>query len=50
MSPEKRTAIARMGGGSVPAHKRSFSKSKDLAISAGRKGGQKSKSVRAKHD
>lgn len=39
MSPEKRSAIARMGGHAVPAEKRSFSQNTDLAQSAGRKGG-----------
>lgn len=42
MAPEKRTAIARKGGASVAAENRSFAKSRDLAISAGRKGGQNS--------
>ncbi len=39
MSVEKRTALARLGGASVPADRRSFSQSKDLAASAGAKGG-----------
>jgi general stress protein YciG len=39
MTPERRSEIARMGGKSVPANKRSFSVNKDLAIKAGRKGG-----------
>lgn len=39
MSPEKRLAIARKGGASVPSHKRSFSLNRDLATEAGRKGG-----------
>lgn len=43
MSVEKRTEIARKGGAGVPADKRSFSKSKDLAASAGRKGGEASR-------
>lgn len=42
MSLEKRTAIARKGGASVPANKRSFARSRDLASAAGRKGGLKS--------
>jgi general stress protein YciG len=42
MSPEKRYAIARMGGKAVPAEKRSFSQSVELAASAGRKGRRKS--------
>jgi len=37
---EKRRAIARKGGESVPNEKRSFSQNKGLASSAGRKGGQ----------
>ncbi len=40
MDPEKQREIARKGGRSVPAEKRSFSQSADLAASAGRKGGQ----------
>lgn len=39
MDPEKRREIARKGGASTPPEKRSFSKSRDLASSAGRKGG-----------
>jgi general stress protein YciG len=39
MSPERRREIAARGGASVPAEKRSFSKSRDLAASAGRTGG-----------
>lgn len=39
MSVEKRTAIARMGGASVPANLRSFSQDRDLAAAAGAKGG-----------
>ncbi len=40
MDPEKQRAIARKGGQSVPASKRSFSQNADLAAKAGRKGGQ----------
>jgi uncharacterized protein len=40
MDPEKRRAIARKGGQSVPNDKRSFSQSPDLAARAGQKGGQ----------
>jgi uncharacterized protein len=40
MDPEKHREIARKGGQSVPAEKRSFSKSSALAVQAGRKGGQ----------
>lgn len=40
MSPEKRSEIARKGGKSVPAEKRSFSQNPDLAAKAGQKGGR----------
>jgi uncharacterized protein len=40
MDPEKQRAIARKGGQSVPAEKRSFSQNAELAAAAGRKGGQ----------
>ncbi len=40
MSPERQREIARKGGRSVPAEKRSFSQDTDLAASAGRKGGK----------
>lgn len=43
MDPEKRREIARKGGASVPAYKRSFSKYRDLAADAGRKGGSTSR-------
>ena len=39
MNPELRREIARKGGASVPSEKRSFAKDRDLAASAGRKGG-----------
>lgn len=39
MSPEKQREIARMGGSSVPAEKRSFAMNRALAADAGRKGG-----------
>lgn len=39
MDPEKRRAIARQGGASVPAEKRSFAQDRDLAVRAGRAGG-----------
>lgn len=45
MSLEQRREIAARGGASVPADKRSFSKSADLAKRAGRIGG----SVRPAH-
>jgi general stress protein YciG len=40
MSPEKQLAIASKGGKSVPAEKRSFSQSSELASTAGKKGGK----------
>ena len=40
MTPERRQEIARMGGASIPSAKRSFSLNRDLAVSAGRAGGQ----------
>ncbi len=43
MDPDRRREIAARGGASVPAEKRSFSKSRDLAVSAGRTGGSTSK-------
>jgi hypothetical protein len=43
MSLEQRTKIARLGGAGVAPENRSFSKSKELAISAGRKGGTTSR-------
>jgi uncharacterized protein len=39
MSQEQRRAIASVGGKSVPTEKRSFSRRRDLASEAGRKGG-----------
>jgi general stress protein YciG len=43
MSPERRREIARKGGAAVAPENRSFAKSKDLAASAGRKGGEASR-------
>lgn len=40
MDAEKQRAIARKGGESVPAEKRSFFQNRTLAAEAGRKGGQ----------
>lgn len=40
MDPERQREIARKGGASVPADKRSFSQSPSLASEAGRKGGE----------
>lgn len=42
MSPERQREIARKGGASVPAEKRSFSQDRTLAAEAGRKGGENS--------
>ncbi|MBZ6077712.1 general stress protein [Microvirga puerhi] len=42
MDKERQQEIARKGGESVPAEERSFSKDRDLASEAGRKGGQHS--------
>jgi general stress protein YciG len=39
LSPERRTAIARLGGAAVPAHKRPYAVNRDLAATAGAKGG-----------
>ena len=43
MDPERQREIARKGGASVPGEKRSFAKDRDLAASAGRKGGESSR-------
>ena len=43
MNPERRREIARKGGASVPSEKRSFAKDRDLAATAGRKGGESSR-------
>lgn len=43
MDPDKRREIARKGGASVPGDKRSFYLNRDLAASAGRKGGEVSR-------
>ena len=42
MDPNRQREIARKGGASVPDEKRSFSQDRDLAASAGRKGGEAS--------
>ncbi len=42
MDPARQREIARKGGASVPDEKRSFSQDRDLAASAGRKGGEAS--------
>jgi general stress protein YciG len=40
MDPERRREIARKGGASVPADKRSYSKDRELAAKAGAMGGK----------
>lgn len=45
MTREKRLEIARKGGASVPSEKRSFARNRDLAVTAGRKGGEISRGV-----
>lgn len=42
MTLEARTAIARLGGASLRPEQRSFSQDNDLAVRAGRKGGENS--------
>ena len=42
MDEEKQREIARKGGANVPGEKRSFSKDRELASEAGRKGGEAS--------
>lgn len=42
MDPERQREIARKGGSSVPADKRSFSQDRQLAAVAGKKGGEAS--------
>lgn len=39
MDPKRQKEIASHGGRSVPPHLRTFSKNRELAVSAGRKGG-----------
>lgn len=46
MDPDRRREIARKGGASVPANKRSFSRSADLAATAGQKGGSTPRQTR----
>jgi general stress protein YciG len=48
MTPERRREIAAIGGASVPADKRSFSKNLLLATEAGRKGGKVTKASAGK--
>lgn len=42
MDPARQREIARKGGRAVPDEKRSFSQNRELAATAGRKGGQES--------
>lgn len=48
MDPERRREIARKGGASVPADKRSYFKNRDLAASSGAKGGSASRAPKTK--
>lgn len=48
MDPARQREIARKGGASVPAEKRSFSQDRSLAADAGRKGGEASHGSRSK--
>lgn len=48
MDPVRQREIARKGGASVPAEKRSFSQDRNLAANAGRKGGEASHGVRSR--
>ncbi|MDB5422299.1 MAG: stress-induced protein [Brevundimonas sp.] len=43
LSPERRKEISRLGGGAVPAEKRSFAQDRSLARNAGKLGGKKSR-------
>jgi hypothetical protein len=43
MDRDRRREISRLGGAAVPGDKRTFAKDRDLAASAGRKGGSNSK-------
>ena len=44
--PERAREIARKGGASVPADKRSFFKDRALAVAAGSKGGSVSRRIK----
>lgn len=46
MCPEKQKEIASLGGKAVKSENRSFSRNKDLAREAGRKGGLRSAGLR----
>jgi general stress protein YciG len=43
MDPAKLLAVSKRGGASVPARKRSFSQDHNLAVNAGRAGGELSR-------
>lgn len=45
MTPERRTEVARLGGAATPPEKRSFFKNRELAATAGAKGGGASRGV-----
>jgi general stress protein YciG len=47
MSPERQRELAVKGGKSVPGDKRTFSKDRDLAAAAGRKGGKAQRANRS---
>lgn len=47
MSPERRREVAAQGGAAVPSEKRGFN-NKELAVSAGRKGGLATKAGKGK--
>lgn len=50
MSPERRKAVAALGGAAQAAEDRSFSRNRDLAVAAGRKGGQTPRRPKAAKD
>jgi len=45
LSADRRREISRQGGLSVPGEKRAFSRDRDLAIAAGRKGGEANSNI-----
>ena len=49
LSADRIREIASKGGSSVPSEKRAFSRDKDLAITAGRKGGEANSNVPKEH-
>lgn len=48
MTPERRREISRLGGQSIPSEKRAFSRNRELARAAGRKGGLTPRGAKAK--